>query len=252
MQLDGITTGYERKFDWPPYEGKPRPYLLASVPRTGSTYLSHLLWETGCLGAPLEYLNFEPSGPYGHVSNSPPGQLGLWQQVVPARTSPNGVFGLKAFPLQMELLGRSNPPLLARAMRFLLSGGAQSKVVQLRRRDTAAHAISLARASLRGIWRAEQESERRREPNYDAAVVEQAIRELAAQEDAWTQMYREMGIRPLVVWYEDVVANPDATVSDIAAYLSVELDPSLSVDVPSIERQDQSGTREWRRRLENE
>ena len=252
MQLDGITTGYEARFDFPPYQGTPRPYLLASVPRSGSTYLSHVLWQTGCLGAPLEYLNFEPSGPYGHVSGSPAGQLALWQYVVPRRTSPNGIFGLKAFPLQMELLGQTNPPLLARAMRFLLANGPQSKVVQLRRRDTSAHAISLARASLRGIWRAEQEREAGNEPDYDPAVIEKAERELAAQENAWAQMYREMGLTPLVVWYEDVVADPDGAISDIAAYLSVELDPSVSVDVPSIERQDQSGAREWRRRFEGE
>lgn len=52
--LDGIETGYEAKFDFPRRERAPeRPYLLATVPRSGSTYVSHLLWATGCLGAPL-------------------------------------------------------------------------------------------------------------------------------------------------------------------------------------------------------
>ena len=53
--LQGLDTGYEGKFDFAPRREPPsRPYLLASVPRTGSTLLSHLLWRTGCLGAPLE------------------------------------------------------------------------------------------------------------------------------------------------------------------------------------------------------
>jgi LPS sulfotransferase NodH len=38
-------------------------YTLASIPRTGSTWLSHALWGTGYLGAPLEYVNFEKTGP---------------------------------------------------------------------------------------------------------------------------------------------------------------------------------------------
>ena len=64
--IDGIDTGYEGKFDFP---GRGTPpaitYMLATVPRSGSSYLSHLLWRTGCLGAPIEYLNHDPAGPYG-------------------------------------------------------------------------------------------------------------------------------------------------------------------------------------------
>lgn len=46
--LEGIETGYEEKFDFP-YRSQPpeRTYILASVPRSGSTYVSHLLWRTG-------------------------------------------------------------------------------------------------------------------------------------------------------------------------------------------------------------
>ncbi|HEU4652101.1 MAG TPA: hypothetical protein VFS49_11875, partial [Croceibacterium sp.] len=76
---DGDVTGYEPEFDFPERDGVPeRPWLFASVPRSGSTYVSHLLWATGCLGAPLEYLNFEPSGPYGFASESPAAQRDIW------------------------------------------------------------------------------------------------------------------------------------------------------------------------------
>ena len=245
---DNILTGYEERFDWPAFEGRPLPYMLATVPRSGSTFLSHLLWETGCLGAPLEYLNFEPTGPFGAVHGSPGAQTELWDRVVRHRTSPNGIFGLKAFPLQMEELGHANPALLARAMRFFLSGGADSRVVQLRRRDETAHAISLARASLSGIWRQEQEGEDRAEPAYSAAMVERAGRELAAQENAWAQMYRELSITPLVIWYEDVVQSPERAVAQVADYLGVEIDPSARVEVPRIRRQAQAGAEEWKRR----
>lgn len=66
--LLGVETGYEAEFDFPLRPSPPpRPYLLASTPRSGSTYVSHLFWQTGCLGAPLEYCNFEPTGPYGSL-----------------------------------------------------------------------------------------------------------------------------------------------------------------------------------------
>ena len=212
--------------------------------------MSHLLWRTGCLGAPLEYLNFEPTGPYGSVSDAPAAQIELWQRVLARRSSPNGIFGVKVFPLQMEVLGRGNPPLLTRAMRFLLAGGSQSKSCT-GRRDSAAHAISLARASLSGVWRAEQErGGNGEEPTFSTAIVQRARRELKVQEQAWEQMYRETGITPLVLWYEDLVETPDASVGQVADYLGVALDPTAIVDVPEIERQDQTGALDWRKRYE--
>ena len=244
---DDIVTGYEARFDWPPHEGAVRPYLLATVPRSGSTFFSHLLWETGCLGAPLEYLNFEATGPFGAAHGLPEAQNALWQRVLARRTSPNGIFGLKAFPLQMELLGQHNPQLLAQAMRFFLAGRADSKVVQLRRRDRAAHAISLARASLKGVWRQEQESDGQAEPAYSAAMMERAGRELAAQEDAWAAMYRDLSITPLVLWYEDVVDDPAGSVASVADYLGVALDPAAAIDVPKIRQQAQDGAQAWKR-----
>src|SRR6186713_2298385 len=138
--IGDVVTGYEPEFDFPARNGPPElPWMLASVPRSGSTYVSHLLWATGCLGAPLEYLNFEPSGPYGFASDSSPRQAALWDRVVRHRTSPNGVFGLKAFPLQLEGVHEANPALVDRVMRTMFARGRQAKIVQLRRRDRTAH-----------------------------------------------------------------------------------------------------------------
>ena len=39
----------------------------------------------------------------------------LWQAALRTRISPNGVFGLKGFPVQFEALVQSNPALLGQA-----------------------------------------------------------------------------------------------------------------------------------------
>lgn len=243
--IDWIETGYEDRHDFPPYDGNPRPYLLASVPRAGSTLLSHEMWRTGCLGAPLEYLNFEPRGPYGEFSGSPSAQASEWNRVLRYRTSPNGIFGVKAFPGLMQELGRINPPLLDRAIRFLLAGKGTGKVVQLRRRDRTAHAISYARAQLSGIWRAEQETSDRYEPEYSPDLVQQAERMIAIQEEAWLAMYRDLHIEPLVVWHEDVLDDGRAVIARITAFLDVDLDPEREISVPEIRQQSQRGARDW-------
>jgi LPS sulfotransferase NodH len=245
----GAVTGYEARYDFPWRDAPPeRPYLFASVPRSGSTYVSHLLWATGCLGAPLEYLNFEPSGPYGSASESPAAQADLWRAALHRRTSPNGVFGLKAFPLQLEGVHAANPALVANVMRTLFPRGRVPKVVELRRRDRTAHAISYARALLSGIWRKEQEPDDRPEPAYSREAMARAARMIELQDESWQAMYRDLRIEPLVIWYEDVLAAPGAAVSGVAAYLEVALDPAAAVDVPAIERQSQAGARAWAER----
>lgn len=247
--LHATDTGYEGKFDFPQRNEPPGTrYLLASVPRTGSTFLSHLLWRTGCLGAPLEYLNFVPEGPYGFAAKSPEAQQRLWDSVVRRRTSPNGVFGAKVFPQQFEELHASNPELLDQAIRTLLPGRGRSRVIELRRRDRTAHAISYARASLSGVWRREQEGAGADEPEYSARAVANAERLLAQQDARWQAMYGDLKIEPLVVWYEDVVAAPDQAVAAVASYLGVELDPAAAVAIPQIERQEQAGARLWAER----
>jgi LPS sulfotransferase NodH len=247
----GKVTGYEARFDFPPREAPPdRVYLLASVPRSGSTYVSHLLWATGCLGAPLEYLNFEPSGPYGHASESPAAQDELWRAALHGRTSPNGVFGLKAFPLQLEGVHQANPQLVANVMRTLFPRGRPARVVELRRRDRTAHAISYARALLSGIWRKEQEPDDRPEPAYSPEAMARAGQMIEQQEGSWQAMYRDLRVAPLVIWYEDVLEDPAGAVQQVAGHLEVTLDPAAALAVPAIERQSQAGARAWAQRHE--
>lgn len=245
----GAVTGYEAQFDFPMRQEPPsQVYLLASVPRSGSTYVSHLLWATGCLGAPLEYLNFEPQGPYGFAAGSPVAQGDLWRSALTRRTSPNGVFGLKAFPLQLEGVHSENPQLVANVMRTLFVRGQRARVVELRRRDRTAHAISYARALLSGIWRKEQEPDDRPEPEYSREALARAARMIEQQEESWQAMYRDLRIEPRVIWYEDVLADPAGAVGSVAEFLGIALNPAAVVEVPTIERQSQTGARAWAER----
>jgi len=249
--LTGIDTGYEGKFDFPPRPGRPAiAWMLATVPRTGSTWLSHLLWRTGCLGAPLEYLNFEPTGPYGFANGSPDLQRQLWRSVLSRRTSPNGVFGIKCFPAQLEALVETNPSLLAEVMAMLLPRDGPRRVVHLARRDRVAHAASYARATLSGIWRREQEERAAAAPDYSREAIAAAERRLAVQEEAWEQMFADLDIAPLRLVYEDALAAPEETVARLAAYLGVTLDPAAVCAVPAIEKQ--RGGDEWAERFRAE
>jgi LPS sulfotransferase NodH len=246
MLTVGIDTGYEGKFDFPWRADPPAiTYLLASVPRTGSTWFSHILWRSGCLGAPLEYLNFEPAGPYFFASRSPHQQLNLWHSVLHRRTSPNGVFGIKCFPPQLHDLQQNNPPLLSEVMETLIPKKPPRRAILFARRDQTAHAISYARALTTGIWRSEQESGARPEAEYSDVAVDRARKLLDGQAEAWDSMFRDLHIEPLKLWYEDALEDPAAAVSSVADCLGVEIDPDAAVEVPEIRRQSQVEAQEW-------
>ena len=247
--LDGIDTGYEGKFDFPRYGRPPEiAYLLASVPRAGSTYFSHILWRTGCLGAPLEYLNFEPAGPYSFAAGSAEAQRRLWDSVVRRRTSPNGVFGLKAFQVQLQDLHRTNPGLLASVLSILLPRDRPRRIVYLRRRDRMAQTVSYARASMSGIWRQEQEREDAAPLAYSQEMLEAAERGIALQEDRWERMFEDLRIEPLRLWHEDALARPADAAYRVAAYVGVEITPAAEVRVPQIRKQAEGPALEWAER----
>lgn len=245
-------SGYEGKYDFARFEGPPRvTYMLATLPRTGSSWFSHELWKSGCLGAPLEYLNFEPASPYFFAHQSPAWQLTLWQSVLTRRTSPNGVFGVKCFPVQLQQLQESNPQLLTEVMATMLPRPGARKMVYLDRRDQAAHEISYARAMISGVWRSEQEGP---EPTveYSAPALKRTRALLAGQREAWETMFRDLRVEPLRLWYEDALADPDGAVASVAAYLAVELDPEAAVGVPEVRRQAQSDSGKWAERYARE
>jgi LPS sulfotransferase NodH len=244
--LDGIDTGYEEKFDFPERADPPRlRYLLASVPRTGSTFVSHLLWRSGCLGAPLEYLNFLPGSPYHSAQGAPDRQVALWRSALSRRTSPNGVFGIKCFSAQLRELQQANPALLLEVMAALLPASGRAYVVRLKRRDPVAHAISYARAALSGVWHKVQESPGGAEVPFSTKAVDHARGLLDQQEGDWDLLFAEIGIEPLVLWHEDVIARPAQAVQAVADFLGATLDPAAAVAVPEIERQAETDSRRW-------
>lgn len=244
--LDHIETGYEGKFDFPARVQAPdRAYLLASVPRAGSTYFSHLLWRTGCLGAPLEYLNFATGGPYGFAANSPDMQQQLWHSVLRRRCSPNGVFSLKVFPVQLEHLQRTNPPLLQDVLGTMLPRNQPRSVVYLRRRDRAAHVVSYARAWLSGVWRKEQETADAQPIEYSQAALDEAELGLAYQERLWERMFADLRIEPLTVWHEDVLADGAAVAQQVADYLGVTIDAGAAIEVPEVQKQSAGDAKIW-------
>lgn len=246
--LEGLETGYEERYDFAYRAEWPRlGYMLATVPRTGSTYVSHLLWRSGCLGAPLEYLNFLPGSPYSFAHGSPQKQHELWRSLLHRRTSPNGLFGVKCFSAQLRELQATNPALLIEVIGHFIPRGT-ARVIRLKRRDPIAHAVSYARAALSGVWHKVQEGEEAPTVDYSEKSVAHARSLLDRQEADWDMLFGEQGAQQLTLWYEDVLKQPDEAVRSVADFLGVNLSPAAAVAVPAIERQSQEDPERWAER----
>lgn len=251
--LARLDTGYEGKFDFPRRADPPSlTYVVATLPRTGSTWFTHLLWETGCMGAPLEYLNFEPSGPYYFAARSPSVQQTLWHSVLARRTSPNGAFGLKCFPNQLESLVQENSQLLSQVMSMFVTDVPRPKVVYLERTDRSAHAISYARASLSGVWRSEQESEQETAVAYSEKAIRRAQEALDLQITAWEQMFSDLRIEPLRISYEAIRTDPGRSVQAVAEFLGIRLYRRARIVVPEVRQQAGDQAKAWAIRFKGE
>lgn len=201
---------FSTEYDFPPYDAEPTcTYVIASTPRSGSHMLGHALGSTGALGFPLEYLNRAnlPSWQRRLGAETPRQTLDAIKRI---RTSPNGCFGLKLHYDQLVSIAPHIEPgdLLDRA-----------RVVRLRRRDLLAQAVSLAVARQTGSWISAQVPTR--EPVYDGDAIEKALGDIAWSDAQWDVALARMGVQPLDLAFEEVVADVDAAVKRVAAFLGI-------------------------------
>jgi len=102
----------DARFDYNHFGALRKSYVVASSPRCGGTHFCWRLWQTGRLGAPIEYFN--PSFVCGAMSSrlgcaSPADYVAA---LIAHRASKNGVFGLKSHFYHFEAFATDYPELL--------------------------------------------------------------------------------------------------------------------------------------------
>jgi len=221
--------------------GVTRRYVIASVPRSGSSLLTHLLWETGVAGAPNEYLNPLQRRAFDERFGPMPVEVYL-ERLQRFRTTGNGVFGLKIHRHHarrfVEAPGHDLADLLPDA-----------RWIATARRDRVAQAVSMEIAHQTRRW-AHRPQPPRREATYDHHSISKRLDAINRQMAGWATWFDERGIVPLTVWYEDLVADPDAVLAEVLARIDP---PGLSgsaterrdVRRPRPERQADHVNAEW-------
>ena len=213
-----------------------KSYLIASSFRSGSTLLCVKLWETGVLGAPWEYLNFYNEMPLMMARLKPTSPEDYIDKLLACRTSSNGVFGVKAhfhdFSTALERY-KGLPERLA-----------PISYIYIDRRDKLAQAVSMAKAHQSESWTSLAKPNREA-LRYSKQEIARCFEEANRQGRSWRRWFRDHGIAPALIDYEDLVADPTTVVRNVVEMLGVGGDTPDKVLVPKIEKQSDDMNADW-------
>lgn len=207
-------------------------YAILSSPRSGSTLLGRMLFETKVAGDPLEYFNRNLLRIQRETLRKPAlSSLQLLNLMEPRRTSPNGMFGMKMH-YQQFLAAYQSDFVDDKMLRFLR---AQHSLIWIRRRDRLRQAISYAIAIKSNAWSSE-------EPTTDTAIsvnmpdCVDCLREICWDDLAWNHLIDTAGLNVHVVWYEDLITNYEPVSRDVLRHLGLDQEVG-KIPPPPISRQ---------------
>lgn len=168
------------ELDCPDYQGSIQPYIICSTPRCGSTLLCDLLAQSGDLDVPHEYLNISSHGLVLmnrlEIDLTDPNLAQTYLNTMKrVRTSPNGIFGLRAHYHHLNIL--IDPPILNEIF-------PKAKFAKIFRRNRIAQAVSFAIAYQTDQW--DSTKTKQNKPTYAAGLLDQCLSQILNQETEWT------------------------------------------------------------------
>ena len=206
----------------------PWSYLLCGTPRTGSTFLCSLLASTDVAGRPESYFR-EPdeqawAARFG-VSVACDGSFdyrAFAAGALRASRTTNGVFAARIMWGTMHLVVDGLRPggTAETDLEVLADTFGRLRMVHLQRDDVVGQAVSWARAEQTGYWQRGDVSTT--EPALDLEQVDELVRTIQAHNAAWLSWFAAQGIRPHVVKYDALAADPERTVRSILDHLDVK------------------------------
>jgi|HubBroStandDraft_1064217.scaffolds.fasta_scaffold136843_2 LPS sulfotransferase NodH len=214
-----------------------RSLVIAATPRSGSYLLSDLLRSTGVVGNPREYFHVNFVDPISTEMGLEPAGITRFyiDSLLEKTVTKNGIFSTKLHWLQINQLadalrhiyepddGVLGGSLLERAFPDL-------HYLYLRRLDKARQATSYFRAMRsEEWWEIEGGTPKDADASSDPALLQPdylSIRwledQLLQEEEFWKQFFTTFAINPLVLNYEDLVANPTSEISRVLSWLGIE------------------------------
>ncbi len=233
---------YGEQYDFPCQLSNPQyELMIATVPRSGSTMFSVDLWESGVLGSPLEYLNFNLVRNISRWKEKLDSPLKYWEELKRLRTSPNGVFSYKMFGTVYHQVANVSTELLSRIQ--------PTHVVYLTREDLNSQAVSYSKAIQSGAWFADAPKRKPTKYSYDHVVECRAL--VQRQMDDWEAIFKMTETIPLRLSYEEITSNRAESIIRVVEYVTGSRG-TQSISLPKMIVQRNEETNRWLEQLSND
>lgn len=226
----------ERDF---PYFGGDKlcNYVICSSPRSGSTLLAQMLYDTKLAGDPLEYINPMYIMEYNkRFAGSSYEIYSIINNIKKIRTSPNGYFGIKLhFSQFYEILNNNNE---CESIKFLSSLG---KIIFIRRKNKLSQGISLYRSEASDIWSSIDENYRddlndlRQKIIFDRLKIFNSINRAVWQDSSWNDILNKYKFDYYEVYYEDLCEDWVTVSQGVLRYLGLNVDRAL-IPAPALRK----------------
>jgi len=210
-------------------------YLILASPRSGSTLVSRVLFETKMAGDPLEYFNRYLLELECRINGQKELSFDRFlDEMKLRRTSPNGVFGMQLHYSQLLIKfssDRINNSMISFVRDF-------DKHIWLRRKNKLQQAISFVIAKKSGAWSSEDKKKIEKLEVEDISMgdILSALRFVYLNDYGWECLIRAAKLDVHEVWYEDLVTNYECVCSGILRFLQINRDIEF-VPAPPISRQ---------------
>src|SRR6266404_7648732 len=222
-----------------------RCYAVCTIPRSGSNLLTDGLRATRLAGVPKQFFLPKSEARYGAELGLDPvaDYPGYVRSIVNAKTSQNEVFGFKLMSWYLDdfltrlrdtrAFGDSATDDLA----LLRNAFPRLRFVHIHRRHKLRQALSTARALQTGLWKVQEGKNMVREPQFDAELIEQSLKEAERQEEIWYHFFQRIGIAPFQVDYEELCRDYEATIRGVLDFLKIPLARDARIGPPVTIRQ---------------
>src|SRR5436189_1165248 len=217
-----------------------RCYVVCTIPRSGSNLLTDGLRDTRRAGMPKQFFLPKAKSRYaGELGIDPAVDYAAYvRAIVNAKVTRNEVFGFKLMSWYLDDFlarlreahgfGNSTPS----DLELLRSSFPRLYFLRIVRRHKLRQALSTARALQTGLWKVQKGKTTMREPEFDPDLIEQSLHEAERQEKIWNHFFRDTGVKPLTVEYEELCQNYEATIRAVLSYLKIKLPASARVGPP--------------------
>ncbi len=237
-------------------------YIICTNPRSGSWLLSEGLASTSLAGNPREWFNTLEEQQHRarwRLEHATDLDYATYLRIAAAEsTTSNGVSGIKLhyyqfaeLPKRMgdiqSLRGLGSAQLLTRLF-------PRAKYVWLTRCDKVRQAISFLIASSTDEWwaidgvTADKREDTTADPSFDPHAIERMERAFAENDLRWQTFFKDNDITPLVVHYEDLVADYAGTILRTLQWLGVRNAKSVNVPPTRLKRQANGRNEAWHKR----